>query len=211
MSDGKWLAGKGRLIIVDNNSIYDKFINKMQNYYRRTIRQNTIITDQRQRKKPIQHEKKTVLTSFWYCTDIPDNQERHQFCPRESNNCCTYWQNGGSGNYKSNVNLPKVIKDLLVQIFLDLRDDNLSSRCLEQTTQNPKEAFNEITWKKCPKNIFVLRYVLEIGLASAINFNDGVMRLNRVSVIVWKICKRRGNRKRHEWNYENEQKDTRST
>ena len=53
MSDGKWLAGKGRLIIVDNNSIYDKFINKMQNYYRRTIRQNTIITDQRQRKKPI--------------------------------------------------------------------------------------------------------------------------------------------------------------
>ena len=53
MSDGKWLAGKGRLIIVDNNSIYDKFINKMQNYYRRTIRQNIIITDQRQRKKPI--------------------------------------------------------------------------------------------------------------------------------------------------------------
>ena len=93
-----------------------------------------------------------------------------------------------------------------MQIFLDLRDDILSSRCLEQTTQNPKEAFNEITWKKWPKNIFVFRYVLEIGLASAINFNDGVMGLNRVSVIVWKICKRRGNRKRHEWNYENEQK-----
>ena len=87
--------------------------------------------------------------------DIPDNQGRHQFCPRESNNCCTYWQNGGSGNCKSNVNLPKVVKDLLVQIFLDLRDDILSSRSLEQTTQNPKEAFKEITWKKWPKNIFV--------------------------------------------------------
>ena len=38
----------------------------MQNYYRIITRQNTIITNQRQRKKPIYHEKKTVLTTLWY-------------------------------------------------------------------------------------------------------------------------------------------------
>ena len=66
-------------------------------------------------------------------------------------------------------------------IFLDLRDDNLLSRCSEWTTQNPNEAFNQIIWKKCPKDIFISRHVLEIGVASAvINFNDGVMGLSRI-------------------------------
>ena len=111
--------------------------------------------------------------------DMPDNQERHAFCPRESNSWCKCWQNGGNEDYKSSINLPKVIKDLLVPIFLDLRDDNLLSRCLEWTTQNPNEAFNQIIWKKCPKDIFISRHVLEIGVASAvINFNDGVMGLS---------------------------------
>ena len=54
-------------------------------------------------------------------------------------------------------------------IFLDLRDDNLLSRCLEGTTQNLNEAFNQIN------------HVLEIGVASVvINFNDGVIGLSRI-------------------------------
>lgn len=37
------------------------------------------------------------------------------------------------------------------------------------------EAFNQIMWKKCPKETFVARKVLDISAASAvINFNDGV-------------------------------------
>ena len=65
-------------------------------------------------------------------------------------------------------------------IFLDLRDDNLLSQCLEGTTQSPNEAFNQFIWKTCPKDIFIARYVLEIGVASAVtNFIDGVMRLSR--------------------------------
>ena len=106
---------------------------------------------------------------------------RHVFCPRDSNSWCKYWQDGGSEDYKSSVNLPKVIKDLLVPIFLDLRDDNLLSRCLEGTTQNPNEVFNKTIWKKCPKDIFISRHVSEIGVASAvINFNDQVMGLSRI-------------------------------
>ena len=63
-------------------------------------------------------------------------------------------------------------------IFLDLRDDNLLSRCLEGTTLNQNEVFNQII---CPKDIFISRHVLEIGVASeVINFNDGFLGLSRI-------------------------------
>ena len=73
---------------------------------------------------------KTAFKNFtwsileYFVLDIPDNLGRYQFCPKESNSYCKYWQNGDSGDYKSLVKLPKVIKDLLVSIFSNLRDDN---------------------------------------------------------------------------------------
>ena len=152
----------------------------MQNHCDMAIRQNTLSSKNNDKEKALYSMKKSVLATLWHCTDILDNLERHAFCLRESN-CCKYWQNDGSEDYKSSVNLPKVIKDLLVPIFLDLRDDNLLSRCLDGTTQNLNEAFNQIIWKKCPKDIFISRHVLEIGVPSAvINFNDGVMGLSRI-------------------------------
>jgi len=49
-------------------------------------------------------------------------------------------------------------------------------RCLEGTTQNPNEAVNQIIWKKkCSKETFVSKSVLDIGVASAVlQFNDGL-------------------------------------
>ena len=48
------------------------------------------------------------------------------------------------------------------------------SKCLHGETQNAKESINNIMWTKCPRNIYVQRNVLEMGVASAvINFNDG--------------------------------------
>ena len=110
---------------------------------------------------------------------MPDNQVRHSFCPRESNSWCKYWQHGGSEDDKSFVNLPKVIKYLLVAIIFDFWDNNLLCPCLEGTTENPNEAIHQITWKKWPKNIFTSRHKFEIGVkSSVINFNDGVIGLN---------------------------------
>ena len=143
------------------------------------IHQNTLSSHNNDKEKALYSMKKLVLATLWHCTDMPHNQKRHAFCPGESNSCCKYWQNGGNEDYKSSSNLPKVTKDLLVLIFLDLRDDNLLSRSSEGTTQNPNKVFNQIIWKKCPKGIFLSRHVLEIGVASAvINFDNGVMGLS---------------------------------
>ena len=167
LSDGKGILGKARRT--------DKIINKMQHYYGMTIRQNTLSLQNNDKEKALYSMKKSVLATLWDCW------ERHAFCPRESNSSCKYWQNGGNEDYKSSANLPKIIKDLLKPIFLDLRDDNLLFQCLEGTTQNPNEAFNQVIWKKCVKDIFISRYVLEIGVASTvINFNDEVLGLNRI-------------------------------
>ena len=67
-----------------------------------------------------------------------------------------------------------VIHQLIKPIFLDLRTETLLSKSLHGNTQNANESINNIIWTKCPKNIYVHRNVLEMGVSSAvINFEDG--------------------------------------
>ena len=48
-------------------------------------------------------------------------------------------------------------------------------------TRNCNESINNIIWKKCPKQIYVERRVLEIGANSAIiDYNDGPYAINNV-------------------------------
>ena len=112
LSDGKGILGKGRLA--------NKIINKMQNYYVMAIHQNALSLQNIDKEKALYSMKKSLFSTLCHCTDMPDNQERQAFCPSESNSWCKYWQSGGSEDYKSSVNLPNVIRDLLVRIFLDL-------------------------------------------------------------------------------------------
>ena len=112
---------------------------------------------------------KNLFWLLWHCTYVPDNQER-SFAQEDS--WCKYWQ--GDKDHKPSVNLPIAIKDVLVKTFVDLRADDLLSRCA-LATPNPNEAFNQIIWKKCPKSVFVTKKILEMGVASAvINHNDGL-------------------------------------
>ena len=116
--------------------------------------------------------KKGDLAVLWHCTDLPDYEGRHKYCPRENDSWCKYWQT--KQDYKSSVNLPVAIHKVILPIFQNLCNE-LLSRCLDGTTQNPNEAVNQIVWKKCPKDTFISKMILEIGAASAvINFNDGM-------------------------------------
>ena len=52
--------------------------------------------------------------------------------------------------------------------------DSLLEKCLHGKTQNVNEALNDLIWKRCPKDAFVSKNVIEIGVSSAvIHFNDG--------------------------------------
>ena len=75
----------------------------------------------------------------------------------------------------------KLFKKKLKRFFINLSSDELLSRCLEGTNQNANEAFNQILWRKCPKNTFVSKDVLEMGtLSSVVNFNDEFLALANV-------------------------------
>ena len=48
-------------------------------------------------------------------------------------------------------------------------------------TQKANEALNNIIWSKCPKNVYLDRPVLELGVYSAVlSYNDGNLGLKDV-------------------------------
>ena len=97
-------------------------------------------------------------------------------CPRTEDSWCKYHLSKLDPNIKftESAGLPVAVKNCIRPIFLDLSDDSLLSKCLHGKTQNNNESINQVIWKRCPKDVFVGRLTLEIGVASAvIGFNDG--------------------------------------
>ena len=64
---------------------------------------------------------------------------------------------------------------------MDLSNDKLLEKCLHGKTQNNNESINNLILKRCPKDVYVGRTVLEIGTPSAvINFNEGFQGMLKV-------------------------------
>ena len=87
----------------------------------------------------------------------------------------------GEKTYKDHVNLPVAIKKEVEPIFKDLSSEALLSKCLYGLTQNNNESLNAFIWKKCPKNVYVSRNIIEIGVDSAVlEFNNGTQGVRKV-------------------------------
>ena len=120
--------------------------------------------------------KKAVGAVLWHCTAFDDDDFQHRFCPVSENTWCK-WQHSkitGTETCRNKINLPKWLHSILKPIFVDLSSDELLMKCLHGRTQNANEALNNVIWQKCPKNIFVQRDMIEMGVNSAvIEFNEG--------------------------------------
>ena len=138
-------------------------MNKLQNLYGIVLRQNV--------DKTVHQLKVAVGAVLYHCTEFNNSESCHQLCPRGLNTWCKYWKD--PENYQEIKGMPIVIHQLIKPIFTDLINESLL-KCLHGETRNANESINNITWTKCPNNIYVQRNVLEMGVASAdINFNDG--------------------------------------
>ena len=166
LSDGKKLSGQGRLT--------DKCINTLQNFYGLAIRQN---------QGNLANMKRAIGAILYHCSNIPDKEIRHQFCPKTKDSWCK-WQLdklNNTSHHKDRINLSLAIKHLLEPIFRDLSSDSLLSKCLHGKTQNPNEAFNACIWQRCPKEVYVGRDALEIAVnSSVLHYNDGPVSLLNV-------------------------------
>ena len=109
---------------------------------------------------------KAVGLILWHCTDMKDIEVRHQFYPKRESSYCKYQRDkiAEEKPYKANLNISKWIYDIIEPVFNELSSNNLLSKCLYRRLQISNESLHSIAWVKCPKNVFVEKQTLKIGL-----------------------------------------------
>ena len=153
----------------------DKDINKLQNYYGIAMRSSTGET--------IWQLKKAIAAAFYHCCDASSLEDRHQFCPKSELSWCKYQSDivNGTTIYKNKPGVHVKLRKLLKPVFMNLSSDELLAKCLHGKTQNNNESLNGIIWKRCPKDVYVGRTTLGMGIYSAIiDFNVGAKGLLKV-------------------------------
>ena len=129
----------------------DKDITKLQNYYGIATRTSTGET--------IWELKSPLLRSLG---------ERHQFCPKTELSWCKNQSHivNGMTTQKHKPGIDTTLMKLLKPAFLNPSSDELLSKCLHGKTQNNNESLNSIIWKRCPKDEYVGRTRLNMGVSS---------------------------------------------
>ena len=143
-------------------------INKLQNLFEIALRQNV--------NKTVHEMKVAIGAVLHHSTELKERENHHLYCLQGSDTWCKYWMDkiNNTDKHVEKPGIPIAIYKAIKPIFLDLSRDTLLVKCLHGKTQNVNEALNNLIWTKCPKNFYVEREVLEMGVCSAIiNFNDG--------------------------------------
>jgi len=181
------LTGRGKLT--------ESAVNTIQNYFGMAIRQTARNNNLNDSHKVYQM-KKNIRAVLFHCTDFKSQSRRHVLCPVGPESWCKWKRtegDKGNNDYKPKVNLPEwiyeiivkefndLIYEIIVKEFNDLSDDNLLAKCVHGETQNCNEGINNVIWSRCPKNIFVSKENLDMGVNSAVlSFNEGASGLKRV-------------------------------
>ena len=145
--------------------LYEKVINKLQNYYGLAIRQNT---------DSLPKMRNAIGSVLYYCSEASSAETRHMFCDVDSQ-WCKFRMAGKKGKpYVDKSGLPLAVRNEIMPIFQELSSEVLLKKCLHGRTQNNNEAINGFVWKRFPKDVFIGWYTLQIGVSSAVlSFNSG--------------------------------------
>ena len=142
------LGGKDKLT--------DSQIDKLQNYYGIAIRSNV---------GDLAGMKKAIHASLMHCAST-EARPLHDHCPTGSASWCRYQQDKANGTklYKHGPGLPLEVIAKLKPEYIRLSEDSLLERCLHGKTQNQNESLNGMIWQRVPKEVYVGRETLELGL-----------------------------------------------
>lgn len=155
LSDGKPLQRR----------LTGKIMDLLQNYYHRAILGNT---------DSLSNMRKAVWAIFYHKRST-DEEPLHAFCPPPPTTWCKYnLAQAENKPYTHKNSIPVPVMEAMKPTFKALSDPSLLRKCLHGKTQNVNESFNNIIWSRIPKNNFVGRKTLELGVYdSIITFNDG--------------------------------------
>ena len=154
LSDGKGLAGAGRLT--------DKIMNTLQNYFGLAIRQNSNNLDK------MTNAVRAVLPHV----ASSEKNQMHDNCPTGEDSWCGFRRDPES--YKHKKGLPDAVVKFIQPVFDSLSSIELLGKCLHGKTQNTNECLNKLIWDRCSKEYFVEKDTIENATLCAVShFNDG--------------------------------------
>ena len=142
-------------------------IDKMQNYFGETIRNNV---------GNIESKENDVWAAIFkhMIQDISQSlDEQPSLCPKDS--WCTYWSN--REKYNNQKPLASVFIEVMkpvYKLFINLSKRELLNRRLQGLTQNQNEAINGLLWSKCPKKKFCGKVKVLLAVSKTIiHLNTG--------------------------------------
>lgn len=173
LSDGKPIRSR----------LSDKKIDELQTYYSNAIRDNC--TDLNKMKK--------AVWAIYFHKISTDENPNHGLCPAPPETWCKYRkaeEKNELATFTHKNSIPVSVMEVLKPDFKHLANPDLLKRCLHGKTQNVNEAFNNVVWTRIPKNIFVGRQTLELGVYEAVStFNDGnITRLQVLKELGFNDC-----------------------
>ncbi|GFU38536.1 uncharacterized protein TNCV_3399681 [Trichonephila clavipes] len=159
----EWKVKKVTLGGRKKGSLTDKNISKLQNYYRKAIKDNVPDTDKM---------KTAIYASLMHCSST-DKKPMHGKCPEGESSWCFYkraiakGETPGSHSSMRTYLSPQVVEKIM-PVYQRLASDTILERCVAGKTQNSNESLHCCIWRKCPKEVFVSKRRLEIAVTDAI-------------------------------------------
>ena len=151
LSHNKPLTGK--------NTLTNKIIDTLQNYYGMAISQNT---------HSLAEMINAVYASLHHIASTDENQN-HSI---GKDSWCKWQKDPDNYEYQHALTEPAV--ELLEPIYEDPCNPNLLTKCLHGKIQNPNECLNKAIWSRCPKEVWVsLKPVEQAAFAAVAHFNNG--------------------------------------
>ena len=158
LSDGKGLAGRGRLT--------DGKIDILQNYYGLAIRENS---------NDVQKMAVGIQAALYHVAST-DAKPQHHLCPDGKESWCGYKRE--KDNYQHKSGIPDCIVKEIKPIFDNLSNLDLLQKCTHGLTQNVNECLNGLIWDRCPKTTYVEQETVALATYLAVlKFNDGDISL----------------------------------
>lgn len=159
LEDGKTIGGQHRLTIA--------MISEIQEYYGLAIIRNTDSLD---------NMKRAIWATYFHLSST-NEKPAHELCPKGSDSWCKFQRAAVTMepyDHNKHTHLSSIVMQQIKPIFRDLSNPELLKRCLHRGTQNANESLNNLIWTRIPKNIFVMKETLELGVYEAVaSYNTG--------------------------------------
>ena len=123
---------------------------------------------------------KAAIYATIYHAVSTDTKPQHNKCPPGKESWCFYQsaiakgRKPGSHAKKIGTPIKEQFLGKILPIYNRLSDEKLLRRCAQCLTQNSNESLHSMIWRKCPKDIFPSKYLIEAAVAEAVTeYNEG--------------------------------------